>query len=548
MDENSPHKRPVVFISQDDLTFNGRFIKFRDALEMRNIKTGAVSLSKPVRAPGKNMRVIARPDLKGGPLASSVSYRIQKRRAVREIGLFAPRVLHAMDYIALDVAAAVKKIRSVKIIFDACEIFSETATASPAVAAYVDKIFNKHSSKLDAVITPSTYLQNYYANKYSDWPTPTLVTNAPARVFAGQYDGRLHKATGLSLSDKILLYHGGFSPKRGLETLIDTAADLPDDHYLVLMGWGVLQAALEMKAKAVNAKANRDVVRFAPPVPQADLFFWISGAEYGLIPYEGGPLNHDLCTPNKLYEYPAAGVPLIVANRPSLVKVIDETGVGAVLPSPLTGEKINTLSKSLKPQDRQPMVEASERFAKTEVGQSGLDELLDLYGGLLRGATANNETAPYAISIHEQAASPLEAGLDLYGQGDYKSAHPLLEQAANKGESEASFLLGVMFQLGAGVAVDYEEARRCYELAANKQHANAALNLGVLHHAGLLGEDNLQNALYWYQRAEALGASLAAEKKLEVLDIIDPEQAGLTRVALARARPRKLWDRLIARR
>ncbi len=50
-------------------------------------------------------------------------------------------------------------------------------------------------------------------------------------------------------------------------------------------------------------------VRFIPPAPQKELKSWTQGATLGIIPYEGKMLNHWIATPNKLWEYPSAGVP-----------------------------------------------------------------------------------------------------------------------------------------------------------------------------------------------------------------------------------------------
>ena len=73
-------------------------------------------------------------------------------------------------------------------------------------------------------------------------------------------------------------------------------------------------------------------IRFVPPAPQDELQQWTQGATVGVIPYENDGLNHWFCSPNKLWEYPNAGVPILASGFPELHKVVIGDGVGWVLP------------------------------------------------------------------------------------------------------------------------------------------------------------------------------------------------------------------------
>lgn len=73
-------------------------------------------------------------------------------------------------------------------------------------------------------------------------------------------------------------------------------------------------------------------IRFVPPAPQDELAQWTQGAEIGVIPYENDGLNHWFCSPNKLWEYPNAGVPILASAFPELHKTVVGNGIGWVLP------------------------------------------------------------------------------------------------------------------------------------------------------------------------------------------------------------------------
>jgi glycosyltransferase involved in cell wall biosynthesis len=55
-----------------------------------------------------------------------------------------------------------------------------------------------------------------------------------------------------------------------------------------------------------------------------------SGADLGVIPYHAIDLNNRYCSPNKLFEFLAAGVPFVCNELPFLRAIIDAYGCGMV--------------------------------------------------------------------------------------------------------------------------------------------------------------------------------------------------------------------------
>lgn len=58
-------------------------------------------------------------------------------------------------------------------------------------------------------------------------------------------------------------------------------------------------------------------------------------------------LNHWIATPNKLWEYPSAGVPMIVQPFPEMRRVVETYGCGWLLPKEFTAAGIANLVASL---------------------------------------------------------------------------------------------------------------------------------------------------------------------------------------------------------
>ena len=215
-------------------------------------------------------------------------------------------------------------------IYDAHEVYEHMARSTPWESRGAAAVHRAFIPKAAAVLTVSEGLARYYQRAYDLREPPAVVANAVDPVPAAPYDGRLHAAAGFDDDAPIVLYHGGFQKDRGLEELVDAAAAF-GDWRLVLMGGGALQPALVDAAARVNAGERK--VAVIPSAPHRDLARWLRGARLGVIPYEDMCLNHRHCAPNKLWELPAAGVPVLARDLEHLGGVIRARGLGWTFPA-----------------------------------------------------------------------------------------------------------------------------------------------------------------------------------------------------------------------
>ena len=164
----------------------------------------------------------------------------------------------------------------------------------------------------------------------SRWPIerPLVVMNCSYRFAPPSPKERLfHEALGLAWTEKVVLYHGGLFPWRGIEQLIEAIVDVPDAT-LVLMGYGVLEA--ELRARAADP-ATGGRVRVMAAVPPSELHAWVAAADVAAMPIQGDTLNHRLTTPNKLFEAMAAGVPAVVSDLPGMSTIVRDAGSGILV-------------------------------------------------------------------------------------------------------------------------------------------------------------------------------------------------------------------------
>jgi glycosyltransferase involved in cell wall biosynthesis len=73
-------------------------------------------------------------------------------------------------------------------------------------------------------------------------------------------------------------------------------------------------------------------VFFRDPVPQSVLLSYTSSADIGIVPYPPIDLNSRYCTPNKLFEFIVAGLPILANDLPELRTFVHDNGFGQVHP------------------------------------------------------------------------------------------------------------------------------------------------------------------------------------------------------------------------
>jgi len=264
---------------------------------------------------------------------------------------FSPDVLHCHDIGTLSLGISTKQKIGCRLIYDAHEIYEEAVGIDDFMKIIYNRIHSKAQRHLDGFITINESIINYYSKHYPQFPTATLVMNATRQIDNVTYDGRLHKQAGLPLDRHILLFQGGFTPMRGIPTLVEAAAYLPDNWSLVFMGWGKLEPDILHAAEKTNKEVAFPKLVVIPPAPQEELVYWTAGATIGIIPYEDHGLNHKYCTPNKLWEYPNAGVPILVTPRVEMKKIVEQYKYGWILNEPVTPEYVAEFINSLSRQD-----------------------------------------------------------------------------------------------------------------------------------------------------------------------------------------------------
>ena len=179
---------------------------------------------------------------------------------------------------------------------------------------------------------------------------------------------------------------------------------------------------------------------------------------------------------------------------------------------------------------------------------SVLAALLAMSGGILTADAQEHGDGASAAHGYRLAAEQgdAEAQFNLgvryfHGRGvpeDIQEAIRWVRLAAEQGHAEARISLGALYDEGRGVPRDHEEAVRWYRLAAEQGHPEAQFNLGVSYDKGEGVARDPHEAARWYRRAAEQGNPEAQFN----LDVSYDEGAGVPQDHVEAVR----WYRLAA--
>ncbi|QLC73635.1 glycosyltransferase [Pseudomonas sp. LPB0260] len=235
-------------------------------------------------------------------------------------------VVVAHDLPMLAVGRALANEFRAYLIYDSHELYTEQEFSRQQQASWA-KIEHRHIKTCDQVITVNPSIARELEARYG-LAGVAVIHNAERISPLGPRSWYLHERFGIPREGRILLFQGGFSAGRNLVELVKAMVLLRDSRvYLVLLGDGQLVNALQ---RLVERKGLQSRVYLHPAVAQARLLEVTAAADAGVIPYQSICLNNYYCTPNKLFEFIAAGLPILASDLPELRRLVEGNQIGCV--------------------------------------------------------------------------------------------------------------------------------------------------------------------------------------------------------------------------
>ena len=283
------------------------------------------------------------------PLASA-SLRARIRRLVVTLAYYAggvrltlrvrPALVHANDYNTMWIAVAAKLLIGAPVIYDCHELWPDR-NGRPEWRPWLIACEALFVRVADVTITASPGYAQAIASRYRV-PPPRLVRNIPrVPLHAPGRNGNRNAP--------VAVYLGGVMPGRGLEQAIEALRLAPDMRLRVIgPGRGPYRASLIKLARAAGVE---DRIELLEAVPLSEALGSIAECEMGLMLIQPVCRSYELTLPNKLFEYAAAGLPILASDLPVIGRLVRSEGIGEVVSA----------------QDVEQIARAMERLADPDV-------------------------------------------------------------------------------------------------------------------------------------------------------------------------------------
>jgi glycosyltransferase involved in cell wall biosynthesis len=197
----------------------------------------------------------------------------------------------------------------------------------------------------------------------------------------------LKKELGLGDDKFLLLWSGGIGPSRLIEPIIEAVARVPDCYFAIRTPyWGAFGKPYEELAARLGISDR--IIRL-PAVPSIDVVRAAVGADAGVWSLPNISRNFYYALGNKVFEYLAAGLPILVANYPEPTKLVREHDIGDTF-DPYDPASIAAAIERLRvdPQRRAELRGKVQQALKAIDADKEWQLLVDLYRQMPRQAPA----------------------------------------------------------------------------------------------------------------------------------------------------------------
>ncbi len=227
----------------------------------------------------------------------------------------------AIDLDTLLACKTASLFKRVPIIFDSHEYFPEVPEVvnRPLVKKIWTIIENLIVPSVWAAITVSEGVAGIYKKIYGK--EFILVRNIPSAN-----NDSVHEVRDVSESP-IVYYQGALNIGRGLEESIKAMKYLPN-YIFNIVGGGDIENELKELTKKLNLE---DRVNFIGVIPYNELENYASKADIGLCLLRNLGLNYYHSLPNRLFDYPKMGLPILATAFPDIKSFIDEYKTGVYI-------------------------------------------------------------------------------------------------------------------------------------------------------------------------------------------------------------------------
>lgn len=303
---------------------------------------------------------------------------------------------HASDLYVLAALARAARGFDAVYTFDSRELYAHVDAVKhrPWVGWFWSLVESQYLPRAAAVFAVSKRIAEHLEKEYRI-RQPVLLRNVPPRTEIVR-STKLADLAGLDASTPIVLHMGMMRKARGCEVLVEAMTHVKDAH-LVFMGSGPERENLKEQSRTLNLENK---VTFLDPVPPDSIIDYAAGARVGVSLLQDTCLNHRYALPNKLFDYLAAGVPVLAPNLPEIRSIVQGYNVGKTVDQRNPDQIAESLNQMIvATSERETWIHNAERFCETFNWESASQRFIAAFRHIL----------PRHVSDQNQFPNPANA-------------------------------------------------------------------------------------------------------------------------------------------
>lgn len=280
---------------------------------------------------------------------------LNSRRFERALAETRPQILHAHDSDTLGPVAATAGRLGVPFVYDAHELWlgqgrwGRSRLWFALMYLFFSVLERRLIRRSAAQVTVSQPIARWLERRYHLQHVEFL-PNYPEAGPESRRDLRTRiDRQSLPEGTPIILYLGGLMEERGLEALVQSIPLLRSDAHLVLLGQGLLEGSLRRLAVEMGVDQR---VHVLAPVPPDEVVGWAASADLGVSPIAPSLLSYRYSLPNKLFQYMAAGLPVVASDFPQVRDVVVGSDAGFCVDTTDAQQIASAIDGLLADQDR----------------------------------------------------------------------------------------------------------------------------------------------------------------------------------------------------
>jgi glycosyltransferase involved in cell wall biosynthesis len=284
-----------------------------------------------------------------------------------------PHVCQAHDLDALEAAVWTAQCCGSKLIYDSHELWSDQPfIRTQEQVDYWNQLEARNIVKADACLSVSRPFSKVIGERYGVEVTP-LHNCQEFQSFEPEMRNQLQREFGRPVA----LYQGVYGPDRGLEELV-VSSSYQDSVLIALRGYGQVEGTLRELAK------DRPNVVLLEKCHSSQIVQKACEGTIGVIPFQPTCLNHYYNTPNKMFEFMMAGLPIASADLPDLHDFIITNQIGSLFDPRSLSDMARGIQELAHHPELEAMSQRASQAARTRWNwQEEGKVLLSIYSRLL---------------------------------------------------------------------------------------------------------------------------------------------------------------------